>query len=169
MRRINLLWLVGLFLLVGCQAVVGREGDGLDTAVPSAPISETSASVQVDLVPAAELPDQPADISGGFLSQEGGQIKVGSGFVDISPDGAGSYRTKHDGPLVAVQTNDQTRFWADVTQTAQASGGAITAQQEVKAMTPPVSIPYPAFISVWGQWQDDVFLADDVLFDVPGD
>lgn len=86
-------------------------------------------------------------------------------------DRQNGYQTKHDGPVVIVSTNEETQFLVDVTRMpgGQVDGGSITAQQVVQAMEQPLAIPYPAFISVWGQWQNDVLLADVVLYDVPGD
>lgn len=172
MGLVMILFTAVSLLIIGCQSGTASSKQPLTLAAGTAPTLESlDDSVHIDYVPAAELPQRPADIMGGFLSQDGERIMVGSGFVDISPDGQGGYQTKHEGPLVALKTNDRTRFWADVTQTSagQASGGNIVVQQEVEAVRPPVDLPYPAFISVWGQWQDETLLVEDILFDVPGD
>jgi hypothetical protein len=89
----------------------------------------------------------------------------------VTSDRQNGYQATHDGPVVRVLTNDETQFLADVTRLSgrQVDGGSITAQQAVQAVEQPLAIPYPAFISVWGQWQNDVLLADVVLYDVPGD
>ena len=125
------------------------------------------ARLEVSFDPAPELPSRPPDVVGGFLRQEDNRFIVGSGFVDIRGDGNGGYTTEHDGPVVEVIAGRDTLFYSDVTDTqadAQASAAELHLQQEVRQVERPEQMPFPAFVSIWGQRRGDRVTAGVILY-----
>jgi hypothetical protein len=128
-------------------------------------VAEARLKVSFDMAP--ELPSRPPDVIGGFLRQEDNRFFVGSGFVDIRGDGNGGYTTDHDGPVVEVLVGRDTLFYSDVTNTqADGQAGAVELylQQEVQRVDRLEQMPYPAFVSVWGERRGDRVTADVILY-----
>lgn len=124
-------------------------------------------SLNVSFIPAADLPERPADVTGAFLRQEDKSYFVGTGFFDIRGDGEGGYITEHDGPAVEVVTGQDTVFYKDVsdTQTHQQSISAdLLVQQVVKHVSSPDPMPYPSFVSIWGVQRGDRIYADVFVY-----
>jgi hypothetical protein len=131
--------------------------------------SGSPVTVRTVILPAAELPDRPAEAAGVLVRQEDNGYFVGTGSVSVSIEvinGEESSAVDHSGPEIEVIAGRDTRFYRDVTEVSftAAESKEQTLQQEVVAVEQPESLPAGTEMQVWGERRGDRVIADVIVF-----
>jgi hypothetical protein len=168
-------------LLAGAAFIGGRllKGQGL-TGGPrnvrpilgggNGPSSQQSrgSGNEVEIQPAKELPQTPADVAGVFDHRQDNSIFIGTGQVTMTQQNGGSPESSHDGPVVEVVVTSQTKIYKDVT--AKQFNGPPPEGQKVQQVLEPGSleeIGQGSMITVWGRKTGDRFIADVLVYGLP--
>ncbi len=167
-----------LLLLAGAAFVGGRllNGQGLSSESPSdsglSLFTNGKSPVKLDIQPAKELPQTPADVRGIFDHRQDNSLFVGSGQVTVGmkKDASGNVETSssHSGPTVEVVVTTQTTIYKDVTM--RQFEGEPPAGQKIQQVLEPGSldeIGQASQITVWGRKTGDRFIADIVVYSPP--
>ena len=98
--------------------------------------------ISLEIEPAPELPQRPAEVRGIFVRREDDNIFVGTGAIEVRLEvnearGQPSTTTSHQGPVVEVVVNRETQIYQDVTPLgfeagAAPEGGTHKVQQKVQ-------------------------------------
>ena len=124
---------------------------------------KTGAGVLLDVEPAAELPDAPADVSGPFIRREDNSLFVGTGsFSGVLVDG--KWELRHDGPVVEVVATHDTLVYRD--DTLQQLGGVAPSGPIQQDLTPGslAEIDETHIIQAWGERRGDRVVAAVIVF-----
>jgi len=159
-----------ILLLGGAGFVGGRLLSGPDVSSDD-PVMRVSGSddvrtdlgVLLDVEPAAELPNAPADVSGPFIRRENNSLFVGTGsFSGVLVDG--KWELRHDGPVVEVIATHDTLVCRD--DMVQQLGG-VAPSGPVKQVLRPGSldeIDETHIIQAWGERRGDRVVAEVIVF-----
>ncbi|MCA9963456.1 MAG: hypothetical protein KC423_04405 [Anaerolineales bacterium] len=185
---IGLIIIVGLGLLVagGLTAVKLLNQDEGETAVAagggrviqSVAVAEGGApvAVQTTILPAAELPTEPAAASGILVRREDNSLTVGTGGievnVEVAVDGDTGQETvqavpRATGPELEVVVGRNTTLYLDVTDYSMGDApesGERTVQQQVRPVDSLEDLPENAEIQAWGNRSGDRITADVLVF-----
>ena len=185
---IGLIIIVGLGLLVagGLTAVKLLNQDEGETAVAagggrviqSVAVAEGGApvAVQTTILPAAELPTEPAAASGILVRREDNSLTVGTGGievnVEVAVDGDTGQETvqavpRATGPELEVVVGRNTTLYLDVTDYSMGNApesGERTVQQQVRPVDSLEDLPENAEIQAWGNRSGDRITADVLVF-----
>lgn len=144
----------------GEQPMVVDQGDGISS----------STSVQRFLhtiIPAAEIPEGEADVSGIFLRRRDRSIVVGTGKVrgvgSAGPDGSTKIELQSDGPEVEVVLTPDAAVYKDVT----ARPGPKDPPTEVQQVLEPGSLDeleQNTAVTVWGKRSGDRVTAQVLVY-----
>ncbi len=134
--------------------------------------SGNPVTVKTIILPAAELPDRPAEGAGVLLRQEDNSYFVGTGSVSVSVNvvnGETTTAVDHSGPEIEVVAGRDTRFYRDITEVSFASSESKeqTLQQELAAVDQPRTLPEGASIQAWGEMRGDRLIADIIVYAEP--
>ncbi len=131
--------------------------------------------VQIQTIPAKELPQRPADARGIFDHRKDSSIFVGTGQVRmmVMKDQSGnvSSSASHDGPTVEVVVTPKTIVYRDVTMKQfgdkpPTSSGALKVQQVVEPGTLD-EVGQNSTLTAWGTKTGDRIIADVVVYTPP--
>lgn len=185
---IGLIIIVGLGLLVagGLTAVKLLTRDGGETAVSSSggrviqsvAVAEGGApvAVQTTILPAAELPTEPAAASGILVRREDNSLTVGTGGIEVNVevqvDGDTGQETvqavpRATGPELEVVVGRNTTLYLDVTDYSPSDSGESgerTVQQQVRPVESLEDLPENAEIQAWGNRSGDRITANVLVF-----
>ena len=185
---IGLIIIVGLGLLVagGLTAVKLLNQDEGETAVAagggrviqSVAVAEGGApvAVQTTILPAAELPTEPAAASGILVRREDNSLTVGTGGIEVNVevqvDGDTGQETvqavpRATGPELEVVVGRDTALYLDVTDYSMGDApesGERTVQQQVRPVDSLEDLPENAEIQAWGNRSGDRITADVLVF-----
>ena len=185
---LGLIIIVGLSLLVagGLTAVKLLNQDEGETAVAagggrviqSVAVAEGGApvAVQTTILPAAELPTEPAAASGILVRREDNSLTVGTGGievnVEVAVDGDTGQETvqavpRATGPELEVVVGRNTTLYLDVTDYSMGDApesGERTVQQQVRPVDSLEDLPENAEIQAWGNRSGDRITADVLVF-----
>jgi hypothetical protein len=173
-----------VFLLAGAAFVGGRllNGQGLP-GLSSGPVLSSGESglristgggqaVSLDIQPAKELPQTPADVRGIFDHRQDNSIFVGTGKVmmTVQKDQSGNVQSSssHEGPTVEVVVTTQTVVYNDVTM--KQFNGPPPAGQKIQQVLEPGSLDdlgQSGLITVWGKKTGDRIIADVLVYTPP--
>lgn len=124
---------------------------------------KTGSGVLLDVEPAAEMPDAPADVAGLFLRRENNSLFVGTGTLSgILVDG--KWEQRHDGPVVEVVATHDTLIYRD-DMFKQLEG--VAPSGPVKQVLAPGSldeIDETGTIQAWGVRRGDRVVAEVIVF-----
>jgi hypothetical protein len=167
-------------LLAGAAFVGGQllNGQGLPVQASSGGLKITTGqggkpgqTFQLDIQPAKELPQTPADAKGLFDHRKDNSIFVGTGQVRMTaqkdPSGNVTTSATHDGPTVEVVVTSQTVVYRDVTLkqfNGQPPSGKIQQVVEPGSLD---EIGQDSTITVWGKKTSDRFIADVLVYSPP--
>jgi hypothetical protein len=169
--------LVLVLLLAGAAYTGGQllNGQGLpvlSSAGGGPQISLGGKSFKLDIQPAKDLPQTPADTKGLFDHRQNNSIFVGTGkvMVSIQKDPAGNTSTSgsHDGPTVEVVVNAQTMVYRDVTM--KQFKGNPPAGQKIQQVIEPGSldeIGQDSLVTVWGKKTGERINAEVLVYSLP--
>lgn len=169
------IWLAGgvvalVLLLGGAAFVAGRllaapvlTSDNQDALVSGSGDQKSGSAVQVDVKPAAEMPESPADVSGLFVRREDNNLFVGTGQLSaVLVDG--KWKQYHDGPVMEIVTTHHTQIYRD--NILQKLGG-VAPSGSVQQVLEPGSVEEMGentFVMAWGQRRGDRLVAEVVVF-----
>ena len=170
---------VVLVLLLAGAAFVGAQllsGQGLPVQASSGGLQFMTSQggkqqVKIDIQPAKELPQIPADAKGLFDHRQDNSIFVGTGNVRMmaQKDQSGNVTTSatHDGPVIEVVVTPQTVVYRDVTMN-QFNGQPPTGKTQ-QVVEPGVAdeIGQNSTLTVWGKKTGDRIIADVLVYSPP--
>ncbi|MEZ4510527.1 MAG: hypothetical protein R3C62_01515 [Chloroflexota bacterium] len=180
--------ILGLGLLVagGLTAVRLLNRDGEETAVASGggrviqsvAVADGGApiAVQTTILPAAELPTEPAAASGILVRREDNSLTVGTGGIEVNVevqvDGDTGQQTaqavpRATGPELEVIVGRNTTLYLDVTDYSLSDSGESgerSVQQQVRQVDSLEDLPENAEIQAWGSRSGDRVTADVLVF-----
>jgi len=156
--------------LLGSAAFVGVQllnGQGL-----LGPAS-ADGKVPLQLIPAQELPQTPADVRGVFDHRQDSSLFIGTGDAHIHAqrDRNGNMvqaSSSYTGPLVEVVVSPQTAVYRDVTP--QQFNNSPPAGQNIQQAVEPGSLDevgQPSIITAWGKRTGDRLIADVLVYTPP--
>lgn len=159
-----------ILLLGGAGFVGGRLMSGPDVSSDD-PVMRVSGSddvrtdlgVLLDLEPAAEMPDAPADATAPFLRREDNSLFVGTGTMSgVLVDG--KWQLRHDGPVVEVVATHDTLIYRD--DTLQQLGGVASSGPVQQDLTPGTldEIDETHIVQAWGERRGDRVVAEVIVF-----
>jgi len=146
------------------QAGLGR-GSGPRIAISKGGPGGSGVPIELDIKPAAELPQTPPDAAGILTKRKDNSLFIGTGSVTIAASGDGKVDTNYDGPVVEVVVTQDTRIYRDVTQ-IDPDNLAESLQQQVELATLE-DIAGQASISAWGRKVGDRVIADVLFYSQP--
>lgn len=190
--RQTYVWL-GVGLLLGIVLVAGGvtavkllsrdEGEtavasGGGRVIQSVAVDDGGApvAVQTTILPAAELPSEPAAASGILVRREDNSLMVGTGGievnVEVTVDGDTGQETmqavpRATGPELEVVVGRNTTLYLDVTDYSLSDSGESgerTVQQQVRLVDSLEDLPENAEIQAWGTRSGDRITADVLVF-----
>jgi hypothetical protein len=133
----------------------------------------SSQHVQIQTIPAKELPQTPADADGIFDHRQDNSIFVGTGQAQImvQPGQGGKVQTasSHTGPTVEVVVTPQTTVYRDVTM-KQFNGHPASGSIKIQQVVEPGSldeIGQNSFVTAWGNKTGDRIIADVLVYTPP--
>jgi hypothetical protein len=131
-----------------------------------------NSPVSIDMIPAKELPQITADVSGLFDHRQDNSIFVGTGEVRMNghTDQSGNVQasSSHSGPVVEVVVTTQTVIYRDVTM--KQFNDPPTQGQNIQQVVEAGSLDevgQNSMIMVWGRKTGDRFIADVLLYSLP--
>ncbi len=167
-------------LLAGAAFVGGQllSGQGLPEQASSGGIKmaigqggKAAQTFSLDIQPAKELPQTPADVKGIFDRRQDNSLFVGTGQVRMTaqkdPSGKVITATEHDGATVEVVATAQTIVYRDVTlkqYEGQPPSGKVDQVVEPGALD---EIGQSSMITVWGKKTGDRVIADVLVYSLP--
>ncbi len=168
--------IIVLVLLLGAAAFIGGRllnGRGLAVASSGGPglklMTNGGQAVSLDVQPAKNLPQTPADAKGIFDHRQDSSIFVGTGKVMMlyQKDQSGNMKTSasHDGPTVEVVVTSQTEIYRDVTM--DQFNGNPPAGQKLQQVVEPGSlddIGQGSMITAWGQKTGERIIASVLVY-----
>ncbi|HUH96250.1 MAG TPA: hypothetical protein VLZ89_02760 [Anaerolineales bacterium] len=168
-----------VLLLAGAAFVGGRllNGQGLPGLSSGPQVFTSGGRTQVlikagDILPASELPQTPADVSGVFDHRQDNSIFIGTGQerVMFQKDQSGKVQTSasHSGPVVEVVVTTQTTVYHDTTM-EQFNGPPPSGQkiQQVVEAGSSAEIGQGSLVTVWGKKTGDRYIADVLVYTTP--
>ena len=170
--------MTGLILLAGVTAfVAGRMLNRNVGPLGLFGIGGQRGVMEINLIPAKELPDSQPNILGLFAERADNAITVqtttlktgGQGIaVHLNEDGSTSASPNMEiGPKAEVVLTNETVIYLDTTEHVDPSMAATkTIQQTLKQVTINDLDP-ESYVSVWGRESGDRIIAEIVLIDVP--
>jgi hypothetical protein len=172
---------VALIVLLAGAAFVGGRLLNARSSTPGAgsgPVMFTSngggerVTVKLDMEPAKELPQTPAEVKGLYQRRQDSSIFIGTGQVKMmvqqSQGGAISTTSSYDGPMVEVVVAHDTSIYQDVTM--KQFNGPPPAGQKMQQVVEPGSIDdigENSVIVVWGERRGDRVLATTLVYSPP--
>jgi hypothetical protein len=129
-------------------------------------------SVQVDMKPAKEIPQEQPTQSGIFVRREDQSIFIGTGNITMmakkqaGSGGAPEVSSSYDGPVVEVVIDHKTMIYHDTTEMPEpdkAVNGVVTAQQTVESGLLD-DLGSNTQVTVWGEKQGDRFIARVIVY-----
>jgi hypothetical protein len=163
-------------LLAGAAFVGGRllNGQGMPTQASKSGLTMMTGQgqrVPVDIQPAKELPQTPADVRSVFDHRKDNSLFVGTGVIirTAQKDQSGNVTSSstYDGPTVEVVITPQTIVYRDVTDrqfNGQPPSGKI--QQVVEPGTLD-EVGKDSLIHAWGKKTGDRIIADVLVYSLP--
>lgn len=185
---IAIIIILGLGLLVagGVTAVRLLNRDGGETAVASgggrviqsvaASDNGAAVAVQTTILPAVELPTEPAAASGILVRREDNALTVGTGGIEVNVevqvDGDTGQETvqavpRATGPELEVVVGRNTTLYLDITDYSMGDAtesGERTVQQQVHQVDSLADLPENAEIQAWGNRSGDRVTAVVLVF-----
>ena len=131
--------------------------------------------VQIQTIPAKELPQQPADAKGLFDHRKDNSFFIGTGQVRMTvmkdQSGKVTSSSSHDGPTVEVVVTPQTTIYQDVTMKQfgdqpPTSSGTLKVQQVVESGTLD-DIGQNSVLTAWGSKTGDRIIAQVLVYTPP--
>ncbi len=133
----------------------------------------SSQHVQIQTIPAKELPQTPADADGIFDHRQDNSIFVGTGQAQImvQPDRGGQVQTasSHTGPIAEVVVTPQTTVYRDVTM-GQFNDHPASGSIKVRQVLEPGSldeIGQDSFVAAWGNKTGERIIAAVLVYTLP--
>ncbi len=130
-----------------------------------------SQAFKLDIQPAKELPQTPADVKGVFDRRQDNSIFVGTGQVRMTaqkdPSGNVSTSTNFDGPTLEVVATAQTIVYRDVTlkqYEGQPPSGKVDQVIEPGSLD---EVSQNSLITAWGKKTGDRVIADVLVYSPP--
>ncbi len=160
---------VGAQLLSGQGLPVQTSAGGLQMKTSQG--GNPGQQIKLDIQPAKELPQTPADAKGLFDHRQDNSIFVGTGNVKMmaTKDQSGNVTTSatHDGPTVEVIVTPQTVVYRDVTMN-QFNGQPPSGKTQ-QVVEPGVldEIAQNSTMTVWGKKTSDRIIADVLVYSPP--
>lgn len=167
-------------LLAGAAFVGGQllSGQGFPVQASSGGLKITSGqggkpgqTFQLEIQPAKELPQTPAEVKGLFDQRKDNSIFVGTGQVRMmaQKDQSGNVTTSatHDGPTIEVVVTSQTTVYRDVTLKqfgGQPPNGKIQQVVEPGSLD---EIGQDSLVTAWGKKTSDRIIADVLVYSLP--
>jgi hypothetical protein len=167
-------------LLAGAAFVGGRllNGQGVPVQASQGGLKFASSqggkpgqTFQLDIQPAKELPQTPADVKGLFDRRQDNSLFVGTGQVRMmaQKDQSGNVTTSatHDGPTVEVVVTSQTTVYRDVTLkqfSGQPPSGKIPQVVEPGSLD---EIGQDSLVTTWGKKTGDRIIAEVLVYSLP--
>ncbi len=171
---------VGLVVLVAVlagAAFVGAQllaGQGQPTQVSTSGLTMMTAQgqrVPVDIQPAKELPQTPADVRSVFDHRKDNSLFVGTGVIirTAQKDQSGNVTSSstYNGPTVEVVVTPQTIVYRDVTDrqfNGQPPSGKIQQVVEPGSLD---EVGKDSLIHAWGKKTGDRIIADVIVYSLP--
>jgi len=168
-------------LLAGAAFVGGRllNTQASNPGAGSGPMIVTSqdgggerVTVKLDMEPAKELPQTPADVRGLYQRRADSSIFIGTGqvrmMVEQNQGGVISATSNFDGPLVEIIVTHDTTLYQDVTM--KQFNGPLPAGQKMQQVVEPGSIDdigENSMIVVWGERRGDRIVATTLVYSPP--
>jgi hypothetical protein len=133
-------------------------------------------SMKVTTLPADELPDEPKEVSGVFVSREDNSVIVGTGAielrVEVNQTEGGSLQTdvslSANGPEVEVVVTHDTILYREETEDPaagrNAKGGEYTVQQVLTPVDNLEELGKNTEVLVWGYRRGDRVVADILVY-----
>jgi hypothetical protein len=154
-----------VFLLAGAAFVGARLLTGQGSP-------EQASSGGGSNIPAKELPQTPADVSGVFDHRKDNSIFVGTGQVGkvVTTDQSGQvhFSLSHAGPTIEVVVSPQTKIYRDVT--SQHYSDQQLRNERVQQVVEPGSLDevgQPSIVTAWGKKTGDRIIADVLVYTPP--
>ncbi len=165
-------------VLAGAAFVAGQllNGQGLPLQVSAGGMKlalsqggKPGQQVQLNIQPAKELPQTPADTKGLFDHRQDSSIFVGTGNVRMlmQKDQSGNVTTSatHDGPTIEVVVTPQTVVYKDVT--LRQFNGQPPSGQKIQQVVEPGSLDevgQNSTLTAWGKKTGDRIIADVLVY-----
>ncbi len=160
---------VGARLLSGQGLPVQASAGGLQMMTSQG--GKVNQQVKLDIQPAKELPQTPADAKGLFDHRQDNSIFVGTGNVRMmaQKDQSGNVTTSatHDGPVVEVVVTPQTAVYRDVTMNQFNGQPPSGKTQQVVEPGAADEIGQNSTLTVWGKKTGDRIIADVLVYSPP--
>lgn len=160
---------VGGLLLNGQGLPVQASSGGL--MFSSSQGGKPGQQIKVDIQPAKELPQIPADAKGLFDHRQDNSIFVGTGNVKMmaQKDQSGTVTTSatHDGPVVEVVVTPQTIVYRDVTMNQFNGQPPNGKTQQVVEPGSLDEAGQNSTLTVWGKKTGDRIIADVLVYSPP--
>ncbi len=133
-------------------------------------------SLKITTMPAPELPDEPKEVSGVFVSREDNSIVVGTGAIELSvevnQDQSGAIQRDvsmtANGPEVEVLVTHDTILYREETEDPAAGrnskGGEYTVQQVLTPVDNLEELGKNTEVLVWGDRRGDRVVADILVY-----
>ncbi len=180
-RVLIVVGVVILVLLLAGAAFVGGQllnGQGLPVLASgggqkffTAQGGKAAQGVQMNIIPAKELPQTPAEVKGIFDHRQDNSFFVGTGLVKMSviKDQSGNVTTSasHDGPTLEVVVTPQTTVYRDVTLKQFADKPASGQVQQVVESGTLDEVGQSSSITAWGKKTGDRVIADVFVYTPP--
>ena len=184
-RKISVIVMIGVLVVIlagGAYTAVQllSAQDETAEAPPGAMVFEdvmddgtgNPVTVKTIILPAAELPERPAEAGGALTKQVDNSYFVGTGSISVSINtinGETTTAVDHSGPEIEVVAGRDTQFYRDVTEVSftAAESKEQTLQQEVVAIEQPETIPAGATIQAWGEQRGDRVIAEIIVYSEP--
>jgi hypothetical protein len=120
-----------------------------------------------DIIPAPQLPQTAADVTGVFLRRQNNSFFIGTGHVALQvkgngPNGKAQVGSSYDGPVVEVVTTPDTKIYKDVTDLDNAPSNTKVQQKVVRGS--PNEIGQTSMIDAWGKKTGDRLVANVLLY-----
>jgi len=171
--------IVVLVLLLGAAAFIGGRllnGRGLSVSSSGGSgiklMTNGGQALSLDVQPAKNLPQTPADAKGIFDHRQDNSIFVGTGKVMMlfQKDQSGNMKTSasHDGPTVEVVITSQTEIFRDVTMNQFNENPPVG--QKIQQVVEPGSvdeIDQGSTITAWGQKTGGRIIASVLVYTLP--
>jgi len=155
-----------LLLLAGAAFAGARQlsGAGGDIFVPESSVGILEKiAISVETVPAAEMPDLPADVAGVFVRREDSNLFLGTGNTSGLMTG-GAWELHHNGPTVEVVTNDGTRIFQDHTLLQLGGAAPSGPVKQILRLGDLHEIGPNSTVSTWGEKRGDRFVAEIIIY-----
>ena len=133
-------------------------------------------SIKVTTMPAPELPDEPTEVNGIFVSREDNSIIVGTGAIELNVEvtqaPGGALQTEvslsANGPEVEVVVTHDTILYREETEDPaagrNAKGGEYTVQQVLSPVDNLEELGKNTEVLVWGDRRGDRVVADILVY-----